>query len=94
MIYECNGLEVEEKIIVFDEKITSASELLVFLDKHFFNIKASYKATENNYDDLNLGYNTREYDDYQEEDGYENYYEEEEYSNIYNEYEQYNEEIY
>lgn len=88
MIYECNGVEVEESIEVLEGRADLVSELLAFLDKHFFNIKASYKASEDSYDnDIDASYNVREYDDYQEEDGYDSYYDEDEYSNGYGDYE-------
>lgn len=89
MIYECNGLEVEEEIEVLEDKEEDVRELLAFLDKHFFNIKATYKGLENEYDDIDFSYNSRDYDDYQEEDGYDDFYEDDEYSRDYGDYEDY-----
>ncbi|MGL4760757.1 MAG: SMI1/KNR4 family protein [Sarcina sp.] len=85
MIYEYNGLAIEEEIQISEDRNEDTLELVRFLDNHLFNIKASYKATENMYADENEGYNTREYDDYQDEDGYDSYHEEDDYSG-YSEY--------
>ena len=86
MIYECNGLEIEEEIDVLEDREDEVIELLAFLDKHLFNIKATYKGSENEYDDIDFSYNSRDYDDYQEEDGYDDYYEDDEYSSDYGDY--------
>ncbi|WP_297521923.1 SMI1/KNR4 family protein [uncultured Clostridium sp.] len=88
MIYECNGLELDEEIEVIEDREDDTIELLNFLDKYLFNIKASYKGSENMYDEMDVSYNTREYDDFQEEDGYDSYREDEEedeYSSSYEE---------
>ena len=57
------------------------------MDKHFFNIVGNYKSGDGVYDELNLSYNNREYDDYAEEDGYDEYEEDEDSYHEYDSYE-------
>lgn len=77
MIYEYNSLKIEDEIEIAFEREDETVELVEFLDNHFFNIPEYYKAAQNAYEELELSYNSREYDDYQEEDGYEEDYEDE-----------------
>lgn len=89
MIYEYNGLKIEDEIQVDENKEDDLKELITFMDNHFFNIVEDYKSADSVYEDLDLSYNTREYDDYQQEDGYEYEDENEDDFSHYKEYDGY-----
>ncbi|WP_297438780.1 SMI1/KNR4 family protein [uncultured Clostridium sp.] len=90
MIYEANGLKIEEEIEVSEIRENETKELLLFMDKHFFNIIEDYKNGNGIYEELNSSYNNREYDDYSEEDGYDKYSDDDD--DEYHEYDSYEDE--
>ena len=91
MIYEANGLKVEEEIEVSEIREVETKELILFMDKYFFNIIENYKSGNGIYEELNSSYNNKEYDDYTEEDGYDKYSDDEE-DKEYHEYDSYEDE--
>lgn len=85
MVYEYNGLYIEEGIEVQEGTEDENENLIKFMDKHLFNIVEYYKSARALYDedtDLDMSYNLREYDDYVEEDGYDSYEEDDDYYGI------------
>lgn len=87
MIYEYNGLKIEEDMEVDFEREDDTRELLEFLDNHLFDIKELLKSSDDVYEN-NISYNLKEYDDYQDEDGYD-ILDEENDDDLYREYDGY-----
>lgn len=71
IIYEYNGLSIDEDFEVAENLEEGSENLLKFMDKHLFDIIEYYKSSAALFeDDREAVYNNREYDDHQDEDGY------------------------
>lgn len=79
MIYECNGLSIDEDFEVAEGTEEENENLIKFMDKHLFDIVEYYKMSKALFeDDRDTLYNNKEYDDYQDEDGYSSFDDEDE----------------